>query len=312
MWSGGGDTPGAYKNNTNQTTTGNITGIYDMAGGAWEFVAGYYDNGGPMINKYLSEFARNESGRYRIIDEKYWDKYQTGPLEEAGIASDLWNNSSIFTNVVNNQNKERIAITEERYKLMEGKLGDATWEISEDYSYLTKDDIREGSYSWKDRKTGSKNEYGRTYYNKDMFLLGHTNHNFITRGGSSLNTPGDGMFAFSTGLGKFNNSLGFRPVIHLEEAEKAEIVGNLVNITQNSAEYNVNINNLQGKQLKEYQYNYYEANVAKLDDTYKVSNGNIKLDTLKQNTTYILDVKAVATDGTEITTAKYKFTTNGI
>ena len=315
MWSGGGDTPGAYKNNTNQTTTGNITGIYDMAGGAWEFVAGYYDNGGPMINKYLSEFARNESGRYRIIDEKYWDKYQTGPLEEAGIASDLWNNSSIFTNVVNNQNKERIAITEERYKLMEGRLGDATWEISEDYSYITKDGNGEGSYSWKDRKTGSKNEYGRTYYNKDMFLLGHTNHNFITRGGSSLNTPGDGIFAFSTGLGKFNNSLGFRPVIHLEEAVKAvkpEIVGNLVNITQNSAEYNVNINNLQGKQLKEYQYNCYEANVAKLDDTYKVSNGNIKLDTLKQNTTYILDVKAVATDGTEITTAKYKFTTNGI
>ena len=34
-----------YISNCNQSTTGNATGIYDLAGGAWEFVSAYIDNG---------------------------------------------------------------------------------------------------------------------------------------------------------------------------------------------------------------------------------------------------------------------------
>ncbi|MCI6001883.1 MAG: hypothetical protein MRZ37_01870 [Tenericutes bacterium] len=38
----GGGTGTSYTTNTSQSTTGNITGVYDMSGGAWEYVMGNY------------------------------------------------------------------------------------------------------------------------------------------------------------------------------------------------------------------------------------------------------------------------------
>ena len=38
----GGGTGTSYKTNIGQSTTGNITGVYDMSGGAWEYVMGNY------------------------------------------------------------------------------------------------------------------------------------------------------------------------------------------------------------------------------------------------------------------------------
>ena len=39
----GGGTGTSYKTNTSQSTTGNITGVYDMSGGVWEYVMGNYN-----------------------------------------------------------------------------------------------------------------------------------------------------------------------------------------------------------------------------------------------------------------------------
>ena len=39
----GGETGTSYKTNIGQSTTGNITGVYDMSGGAWEYVMGNYN-----------------------------------------------------------------------------------------------------------------------------------------------------------------------------------------------------------------------------------------------------------------------------
>ena len=39
----GGGTDTSYKTNTGQSTNGNITGVYDMSGGAWEYVMGNYN-----------------------------------------------------------------------------------------------------------------------------------------------------------------------------------------------------------------------------------------------------------------------------
>ena len=39
----GGGTGTSYKTNTGQSTTGNITGVYDMSGGAYEYVMGNYN-----------------------------------------------------------------------------------------------------------------------------------------------------------------------------------------------------------------------------------------------------------------------------
>ena len=85
-----------YEKNYNQSTTGNATGIYDMNGGAWEFVAGYvnwrnsatsklykgkYPNDGVdplIINGGGSDSAGDlfgSSGTYRSTSTKYKTVY---------------------------------------------------------------------------------------------------------------------------------------------------------------------------------------------------------------------------------------------
>ncbi len=61
-----------YIYNVNESTTGNNTGIYDLSGGAWEFTAGYINNGYSGINTYggsnegyLCENARNT--KYKTV-----------------------------------------------------------------------------------------------------------------------------------------------------------------------------------------------------------------------------------------------------
>ena len=68
---GGGD----YKTNVTQSTTGNITGIYDMSGGAWEYVMGNFND------------TIKSSGFTSMPEAKYYDKY-TGTT---GIKGDSTN-----------------------------------------------------------------------------------------------------------------------------------------------------------------------------------------------------------------------------
>ena len=63
---GGADT--AYKTSTNQSTTGNIYGVYDMSGNAWERVMGN------MVNS-SGAFYTSSSGFTSAPEDKYYDKY---------------------------------------------------------------------------------------------------------------------------------------------------------------------------------------------------------------------------------------------
>ena len=53
FYTGGGSSVTSYLSNKDQSTTGDETGIYDMSGCAWEYVAGYlqggYDNHGSEL-----------------------------------------------------------------------------------------------------------------------------------------------------------------------------------------------------------------------------------------------------------------------
>ena len=55
-------------NGTGASTTGNIYGVYDMSGGAWEFVMGNYNN------------VVGESGFITMPESKYYDKYITSDV----------------------------------------------------------------------------------------------------------------------------------------------------------------------------------------------------------------------------------------
>ncbi len=112
-----------YIYNVNESTTGNNTGIYDLSGGAWEFTAGYINNGYSGINTYggkeegyLCENARNT--KYKMVyshgdnddgmkyDRKYaienylLNKSKRGEAifetSTAGFGTDSWGTSSSF------------------------------------------------------------------------------------------------------------------------------------------------------------------------------------------------------------------------
>ena len=62
----GGGSGTSYITNIGQSTTGNVTGIYDMSGGTWECVAGYVKSGG----SYGSSLV-NAPSRYKDIYSSY-------------------------------------------------------------------------------------------------------------------------------------------------------------------------------------------------------------------------------------------------
>ena len=86
-----------YKSTNGQkaSTTGNTTGVYDMSGGAWEYVAGYVNNGDSSLTTYGSNLVNGEA--------RYKDVYSKGTTD---------------TNQTN-------------YEANAGKYGDAVYETSE-------------------------------------------------------------------------------------------------------------------------------------------------------------------------------------
>ena len=56
------------------STTGNITGIYDMSGGAWEYVMGYYSG---ASTTWGATSDSNYAGFSSAPDNKYYDDYTT-------------------------------------------------------------------------------------------------------------------------------------------------------------------------------------------------------------------------------------------
>ena len=67
-YTGGGSSTTSYKSNTGQSTTGNVYGVYDMSGGAWEYVMG-------NMVKSSGAFYPRSSGFSSAPNAKYYDKY---------------------------------------------------------------------------------------------------------------------------------------------------------------------------------------------------------------------------------------------
>ncbi len=87
----GGGSGTAYLSNTNQSSTGNVYGIYDLSGNAYEYVAGYYSGSSNLTNG--SSFANGTSDAYSTAytgttaSSAY--KYGDATYETSG-----WNNDS--------------------------------------------------------------------------------------------------------------------------------------------------------------------------------------------------------------------------
>ncbi len=215
---------GNYKANIKQSTTANVTGIYDMNGGAWEYVAAYWDNGSDSLENFGTKeiFPNNKlSSKYT----NYFDKYEVGTLEiTQGL--EIWN----MANTEGNNQLYKIA--KDRVDLMKNIKGDAMYETINEWSYYgryantyivtnpdgTKTEYKEFEFEhWFTPTINDKGElinsgeeilgqYGRCLYNDDFTLIGTYLSPFEPRGGTWEETSASGIFACCGYSGYANNN----------------------------------------------------------------------------------------------------------
>ena len=110
---GGGD----YKSNVEQSSTGNVWGVYDLVGGSFEYVAAYInDNSSINLTKYGSEL--------RNADEKYVNIYKKGSSYNIFKPTQAKHDNYLATEP--QVGKKASEST--------GYYGDAIWETSSDYN----------------------------------------------------------------------------------------------------------------------------------------------------------------------------------
>ena len=220
-----------YTNNLSQSTTGNITGIFDLNGGAYEYVASYWENESRNLSNENTGtptyFSKNEN-KLNSAYEAYWDKYSAGE-EEIKTGSTTWYDKT------DEGNKKAHLEAKDRVKLMKDTKGDAMYEVINTFSYygwLTKD-IVSGSTTYKAGEqqswftatedasgnitTNSDRlwNYGRTFYNDDFALVGGYHQPFLLRGGYWYSGDYTGVFASCANGGngsdskRFSSGVGF-------------------------------------------------------------------------------------------------------
>ncbi len=171
---------GDYAYNTTQgklaSTTGNIYGIYDMSGGAWEYTASYVNNGNDSLMTYGNDPENSE-------DNLVNDSEVTRTIENM-ITKQIY--LSTTSSGEDTQSDDYNLCKDENGNLL--VYGDAVYEIS---TYSS------GNNSW--------------CYECSSFPFSY--YPFFGRGGGRSNPSSAGVFYFDENDGKDYVDHGFRPVI---------------------------------------------------------------------------------------------------
>ncbi|MCI8568270.1 MAG: hypothetical protein HFG48_03015, partial [Bacilli bacterium] len=159
------------------STAGNISGIYDMSGGAWEYVMGVMPdtNGNPLSGRNTNlnsgfNGGYGEGGSlttgYSWPEEKYYDKYAYGT------------STSDYTR---------------------GQFGDATFEMGPFKNIIYANSLTRQISSW--------------YSSSGTFI--NNVYPWFVRGGSCVHGTEAGPFAFGLYAGSIDEFSGFRVVLTL-------------------------------------------------------------------------------------------------
>lgn len=155
------------------STTGNVYGIYDMAGGAWERVAGYLDNGNYYLGCYGKSTTEYNAARLRMTAETYNKMASCRGIGVNEVASSF----GYYGAYVNSSGKN-------------------------DWNWFT-------NAEQPNTKTVT---YGRAW-DSDLVLIGHSCKPFVKRGGNVNNGANAGVFYSNITNGNSNNNNGFRPAL---------------------------------------------------------------------------------------------------
>ena len=222
------------------TTTGNITGIYDMNGGAWERVAAYLDNSNTNLSNFAGQYFDKTTNELKPEYAALWDKYDVSEeekkaaktaaieIEDNGTKtyltqSELWDPNKIDLKY----QIARLRLTKAIFDNMAKHKGIGVNEVSTEFSfyapYYTKYSETENETSWsgfKDpnnaaAKPGITKGGFATTWDNDYVLIGHASYPFVIRGGCFRSWNAAGVFYSQISGGGVGHNHGFRSVLVL-------------------------------------------------------------------------------------------------
>ena len=209
------------------STTGNEYGVYDMAGGSWERVAAYLDNGNGNLDNYGKSTSNTsvvyfENGKlkseysslweaYEVSDEEKNNKIKVG--EEEISQTELWD--------YKNENSRSIEYNEARYRLTEYNFkhmpkGIGVNETTDKFSYYAPyGAVGNNTYDWFNevKDTTNRGAVAERTWNSDYTLIGHASYPFVYRGGGFDGEASAGVLSTSVTSGGAHVSSGFRPAL---------------------------------------------------------------------------------------------------
>ena len=186
------------------STTRNVTGVYDMAGGAWERVAGYLDNS----NENLEYYGKSDDGTIQYfqngkLNSRYaslWDSYEVSEeeknnkitLSDGTVETGLWDESKTALKY----QEARYKLTKYNYDHMANHKGIGINEVSSTFAFYAPSGTN-GSWNWfasaANAVSGSAG-YGYAW-DGDLTFIGHLACPFVERGGDCNAGSGAGVLS---------------------------------------------------------------------------------------------------------------------
>ena len=161
---GGGD----YRKNITQSTTENVTGIYDLNGGRPEYTAGYYDVQNDMIINEMKSEPQN------------FDVYKVAEEEK---------NDNTYNRYTSKNIEEIKKLAKQRFELNRDKFGDGIYELTMDGSYYVHNGNKQEEFE--------KAEMMPNLCNNDSLYLGLNREPYICYGGKNSDRQSSKMGIYS-------------------------------------------------------------------------------------------------------------------
>ena len=209
------------------STTGNVTGIYDMAGGAWERVAGYLDNGNGNLDTYGKSADESvkyfENGKLNSAYTSIWDSYEVSDeeknnsvtLTDGTTVTGLWD----WNKRSSNYQEARLKLTKYNFEQMAKHKGIGVNEVSSSFSFYApySPGTANNSQPWGWFTTVAEATVGTqklaTTWDNDYVLIGHLAVPFVVRGGGCYYGGGAGVLCSDVTNGGPSYYSGFRAVL---------------------------------------------------------------------------------------------------
>ncbi len=170
------------------STTENYTGIFDMAGGAWEYMMATIEDG--------TGSGKLASGRHNMYNSGFNGKLTCSGCNDSGV--EVNHEITEVTGEIDLPTDERYF---DKYEYntniySKGKLGDATKEMGPFYS----------------TKHGNENRNVSSWYDEGAWFIGASTPWFV-RGGATADGTDTGLFDFTGDSGRANIFISFRIVL---------------------------------------------------------------------------------------------------